>query len=125
VDILDGGLAQVFGTVFSSFYLNCNVKKSTLTDDGEGGYTQAFTSYPGKVQRDDYSAFYRNQAGIPDTDVKLIVLQANMTVSLEMNDVVEILDADGNVTATYKVVGPVKQDASSAVWEAQGTPIDG
>lgn len=51
--LLDGGLASVFGSIFSSFYLDAQLYRADLGDDGEGGGSTAFDDpEPVKAQLD-------------------------------------------------------------------------
>lgn len=40
--LLDGSLASVFGSIFSSFYLDAQLYRASIGDDGEGGGSTTF-----------------------------------------------------------------------------------
>lgn len=115
--LLDGGLKGVFGTVFGSILPAGTLHIPTNTPDGKGGYTQSYSDTPIKAMRENYSTSYRQNNGIPDTDVKIIVLQQGVAATP---------DTDHEITAMgirYRVIGPVTQDPASASWEIRGRPI--
>ena len=115
--LLDGGLQSVFGTIFGAVYQNWTLNKAAIVDDGKGGMTQTFTPTPVKGMVDSYSDYVRTSAQIPDTDVKLRILQLGVPSGPVKDDQVV---ADG---VTYKVMAPITQDPAQAYWECRGSPV--
>ncbi len=50
--LLDGGLASVFASAFSSFYLDATLHRFSAADDGEGGGAVTYADEPVKAQLD-------------------------------------------------------------------------
>ncbi|WP_022697923.1 hypothetical protein [Euryhalocaulis caribicus] len=115
--LLDGDLQDVFGSVFGSLMLDGTLTKAPSVSDGKGGWTAGTPQTAAvKLMIESYSEFYRAQAGIPDTDVKIIVLQ---------KDVAFTPDTDSRITVRgeeYSVV-QVQQDPAQASWTLQGRPV--
>lgn len=74
--LLDGGLASVFASAFSGFYLDATLHRATITDDGRGGGSAAFDDVPCKAQLD--KTIERTVDGVVDTFQRILVLQAGL-----------------------------------------------
>ena len=61
---------------------------------------------------DTYNAFYKTQAGIPDSDVKILIIAGSLSVTPQKDDYVEFRDV------WYKV-RQVSKDPANATWELQ------
>jgi hypothetical protein len=114
--LLDGGGAALLGSVFSGVFLAATLHKAVGTDDGMGGWNVALTPYDIKVQKDDFSAFFRSQNNIPAKDAKFIVLQSGAGAAPAPDDFL-VLSA-----ATWKVVSVVSVDPAGATWVLHCTP---
>jgi hypothetical protein len=88
----------------------------TLTSDGEGGYTQAATDHPIKGIVESYSDEYRLRTGVPDTDVRIIVLQYGVGAEPTSDSEITI---EGR---RYRVVSD-EQDPAHATWTIRARPI--
>lgn len=114
--LLDGGLQAVFAGAFGPLFLDGTLHVATTTPDGEGGVTRTFENKPVKGMVDSYSDAYRAAAGIPETDVRLIVLQHGVGAAP---------DTDSEITlrgARYRIM-TVGQDPAQAAWTIQGRPV--
>lgn len=116
--ILNGGISGLFGSVFSSFYLDGTlVRASTIAGDGEGGnvVTEAMPQAC-KVQIDAVTEAMRQAPGYTENDVRLLVLQSGVTGGA--------IDSDCKVTVNgvQYLIGPVSQDPGASYWECRGTP---
>jgi hypothetical protein len=62
--------------------------------DSYGDHTSAtINTYAFEGIREDFSAYYKAQAGIPATDVKILVLAQSITVTPQKDDLLQIRDA--------------------------------
>lgn len=114
--LLDGGLAAVFGGAFGPLFLDGTLHVESLVPDGEGGFTSTFVDHPVKGMVDSYSDAYRTQFGIPETDVKLIVLQFGATGAPST-------DAQITLRGTRYSIQSIEQDPAQAAWTIRGRPV--
>jgi hypothetical protein len=115
--LLDGGLQAIVGSVFGGLLLDGTLHQATVVSDGEGGTTETFADHPLKLMIENYSDEYRARAGIPATDVRIIILQSGVSVKP---------NADSQITVggvRYNVRPPVLQDPAQATWTVQGSPV--
>lgn len=84
--LLDGGLQGVFGAVFGAIYLDGSLIRVTLTDDGEGGWSESSVAYPVKGQVDAVTERMRQSAGYTDGDMRIIVLQSGIGIDPVTDD---------------------------------------
>ncbi len=76
--LLDGGLASVFASAFSSFYLDATLHRSTITPDGRGGGTTGFADSAVKAQLDSTTQAQQGADGYVDTDQRILVLASGL-----------------------------------------------
>ena len=114
--LLDGDLQNVFGSVFGSLMLDGTLTTITSVSNGKGGWTNSTQTAAVKLMIESYSEFYRAQAGIPDTDVKIIVLQKDVALTPDINSRITARGVE------YSVVR-VQQDPAQAAWTLQGRPV--
>lgn len=114
--LLDGGLAAVFGGAFGPLFLDGVLHVEILTPDGEGGFWSTFSDLPIKGMVDTYSDAYRAQANIPETDVRLIVLQFGV-------DGAPSTDAQITIRGTRYSIQAIEQDPAQAAWTIRGRPV--
>ena len=108
--LLDGDMKAIFGTAFGSFYLSGTLVRVTLTDDGEGGYSEATTSVAVKVQVDQADERLRQAEGYSDGDVRLIILQSGIGTVPTTDDRVTI---GGETWGVYAITA----DPANTYWE--------
>lgn len=138
--LLGGDLKEVFGSVFSPLLIDATLTVVTLTPDGAGGMSESTETSAIKCMMESYSEHTRILANIPRTDVKIIALQQDVTVTptvdarITMQGVtysVQAVDEDpaqaswiirGRAIHTGVSAGPVSIDASADVVVAAGTP---
>lgn len=104
--------AEVFGPEMHDGFLH--VVRSV--PDGEGGYASTTIDTRVKGMVEAYSEGYRTRAGIPDTDVKVTVLQAGVRSAPNV---------DSEVTMRgrrYRVMA-VDQDPARVGWIMRGRPV--
>lgn len=63
---------------------------------------------------DEYDDAYRATAGIPATDVKILIIAGSLSVEPRKDDVIHLRGA------WYQARGPVKTDPAKAQWTVQG-----
>lgn len=114
--LLDGGLRAVFGGAFGPLFLDGTLHAATTVSDGEGGFVRSFVDHPVKGMVDTYSDEFRARTGVPDTDVRLIVLQFGVTV---------VPDTDAQITlrGTRYAIQAIEQDPAQAAWTMRGRPV--
>lgn len=116
--LLDGDLQDVFGSVFGPRLLPATITKPVLTSDGAGGFTEGTPeTSDARGMVDTYTARERAVAKIPSTDVKLVLMQKDVTVTPDTDSMITIRGV------TYSVQD-VEQDAALASWTIQGRAID-
>ncbi|WP_152045499.1 hypothetical protein [Aureimonas psammosilenae] len=116
--LLDGDLQGVFGAIFSPLFIDATLhtdrKQAIVGGRPTGPVT--WTDTPAHGMIDSFSEGYRARNGIPDTDVKLIVLQAGVNA-------VPTTDSEITIRAKrYKLI-TIMQDPAMASWEMRGRPI--
>lgn len=114
--LLDGGLQGIMGAALASLYTDVTLTRTSLTDDGKGGYTAGGPSTATvKVQRNDFSDFTRSQLNIPTKDARFLILQhgAGMTPRRE--------DTFPHGGVTWKIVD-LSADPANVYWAAHVTP---
>lgn len=119
MSLLGGGIQALFGQVFSGLYLDGVWIKSVLTDDGKGGFSKATTEYPIKYQPDDFSDYHRNSAGIPASDVRVLVLQHGVEFVPIKDDRFRLVNG-----LEYAVVS-FTSDPAQSYWRVHGTRVGG
>lgn len=114
--LLDGDLKAVFGSVFSPLLLTATLHKVTLTDDGTGSLTPGETDHTVAAMEKKHSAVFRANAGIPSTDINILVMQEGVPVTIDKDDEITIRGV------RYKIKAPINQDAAQAAWDFWATP---
>lgn len=117
--LLDGGLQRVFGAAFGGVYLQGSLSRAQSKGRDEFGDQVDGTpaSIPIRVQVDVYSDVVRAQAGIPQTDAKLLILQIGLTDKPRAGDKI-ILGR-----ASYVVGDNVTADPANTHWTVQASLI--
>lgn len=114
--LLDGGLQAVFAGAFGPLFLNGLLHVAETGPDGTGGTTRTFSDKPVKGMVDSYTSAYRAATGIPETDVRLIVLQHGV-------DGQPTTDCEVTLRgARYRIMA-VDQDPAQAAWTLRGRPV--
>lgn len=122
MSLLDGGIASIFGSVFSGIYLDGTLHRS-LTDpiyDGEGsiiGYGGG-GDMPIKVQRDKATYGMTRAQGFSDGDCALIILTAQLD-GVEITTDMEVTDGHGR---RWKIAS-ADLDAASSHWICRGSKV--
>ena len=111
--LLNGGLQAVFGAAFGAVYLPGYLLRTTLTDDGEGGYSTSHAVHAIKGQVDQASERMRRAEGYTDGDMRVIVLQSGVTVEPNTDDLAIL---GGKVWA----LSGIQADPAVTHWEMTG-----
>ena len=113
--LLDNDLQNVFTSVFAPLLLDVTITNvsQTVADNGDVNSTTTTAASKGMVE--EYGAFTRAQAGIPDTDVKLIVLQGGVAIT-------PTTDSEITIRGVTYSVQRIEQDPAQAAWTIQGRP---
>ncbi len=114
--LLDGRLTALFGRAFKAIYLDATLHKTTLTKTASGGFTASFTDHAVKAQIDDWTQSYKARSGIPQTDIRILVLQDCVPVSPTQDDEITVRKQ------RYRITGPVRQDEAQTNWDIQARP---
>lgn len=112
--LLNGSIQSLFGTVFSTFYLDAELITVTIIPDGEGGGTEITSTMPVKVQQDAITEQMRATGGYTENDARFLILQAGVgeltsDCRLSFNDI------------TYDLSNP-QQDPARSYWAVRATP---
>jgi hypothetical protein len=110
--LLDGGLASVFASAFSTFYLDATLHRSTITDDGRGGGSVAFEDEAVKAQLDSTSHAMREAEGYVEGDQRIFVLASGLAA----------ISTDDEITIGEQrwMIQSVATDPAGAYFELRG-----
>lgn len=111
--LLNGGLQGIFGAAFGAVYPSGYLLRTTLTDDGEGGYSTSHAVHSIKGQVDQASERMRRAEGYTDGDMRIIVLQSGVTVEPNTDDLAIL---GGKVWA----LSGIQADPAITHWEMTG-----
>lgn len=116
--LLDGDLQSIFGGVFAPFFLDGVLHSDPKVEyaNGRPSGETTWTDTPVKGMVDNYSERYKATNGIPETDVKVIVLQAGIATEPS-------LDAEISIRGTRYRIMAIGQDPAQAAWEFRGRPV--
>lgn len=76
--LLDGGIASLFGSVFSGLYLDATLHRAIITKDGQGGGSAAWSDEAVRAQLDSTTEAQQGAGGFLDTDQRIIVLASGL-----------------------------------------------
>lgn len=113
--LLNGGLAAVFGAAFGAVMTDAVLHKVRQTETGRGGSTVATTDYPVKAGLDAVGAGDRAASGIPASAIRITVLRAGLSVSVDLDDEVSVGGA------TYRAIR-VDTDPAGAAFMLLAVP---
>lgn len=113
--LLNGGIAELFGSVFGSFYLDATLLVPTFVPDGQGGGENTTQPQPVKVQRNELTQPQREAQGYAESDVAFIVLTRGAPDSLNADC---LLQFEGT---TYTLHDP-RLDPAGSHWLVRGKP---
>lgn len=122
MDLLSGGLAQSIYEGFKGKLLKGELRRYggavTLDSHGDPG-PASYEAWTIEGYEDNYSAFFRSNAGIPDTDFKLCFFAASADPAglvPQENDV-------ANLGRGWASVRKAATDPAQALWECQSFRI--
>lgn len=105
---------------FKGRLLTLTFRKRTRSggvDEHGDAVTTSFATHSCDGIDSEYSAFYKSQAGIPITDVRVLIIAGSMSVVPEKDDQVKVRDQWFQVRA-------VVQDPARATYELQSFKIE-
>lgn len=112
----DGSIAAiVHGATNVLLMYDVTLGKRAAGTDTDGNPNGAITSYTLRGFVGEFSAYRRMEMAIPDTDVKILLLQHEAPAAPVDGD---LITAKGS----QYVVMHVEKDPASATWEVQGRP---
>lgn len=74
--------------------------------------------YTCRAYRESYSAFYRAQAGIPDSDCRIVVLARSLSVTPQVDDMIYL-------QAQWWQVRAVDTDPATAIYDLRCFAVEG
>lgn len=111
--LLDGGLASVFASAFSGFYLDASLHRATMTPDGKGGGTTGWAAPEAvKAQLDSTTQAMQGADGYVDSDQRILVLASGLA-PITTDDEITV---DGNRWA----IESVSRDPAGAYFDLRG-----
>lgn len=113
--LLDGDIAQLFGDVFGGIYLPATLVKRTVVKGAGGKLTTVDNSYPCRIQADSCTQAMRDAANYADTDIRLLILQSGLAVTVDTDCVVT-----GVRGHDWSIAGPINQDPAASYFECRG-----
>lgn len=114
LDDIRADIGAVFGDT-SLFFSDCTLTRAT----GSGGWGEdmaSATTYTCKAMIEAYSDHLRAVAGIPDTDVRLMIVGTSLSVDPLKGDTVAM---GGRIWALIRV----DTDPAQAMWTCQARPV--
>lgn len=125
------GFQQLFGEVFEAFLFESVLHKTTLLDNGKGGFNTIKVDYPVYALIEQQTEEMRGEPNYSPTDSALLILQHHLKGKGPNGENVE-LDGDDEVTTTvegrtqrWKLKAPIKQDPVNAAYIARATELLG
>lgn len=115
MSLLDGGIRELFGSVFGEIYEDATLITSARTEDEYGSITEVKTEVDVKAHRPTLTDAYRAAAGFSDDEIDIIILSAGLTKTPSANDYVEYQDK------TYAIVH-AKEDGAHSHWRCRAKP---
>lgn len=77
--LLDGDISGLFGAAFGSLYLDAQLHRAALGDDGEGGGSTTWAAAePVKAQLDQTTMAQRDGQNYADSDQRILVLASGV-----------------------------------------------
>lgn len=133
MSLLDGSLAQSIYDAFKGQLLTGKLRKHAIPSSGALDRAgdpidpPAPTDYDFEGFIDQFSAFTRAQAGIPDTDLKLCFFGKSLPAGLkpEKDDIAQITGPAGSIYyGKWYQVRNGAIDPAGALWESQAFEIE-
>lgn len=112
--LLDGGIAAIFESAFSSLYLPATLHRQQRTELDDGGVTVSDIDYPCRAQLDAVTEAMRQAPGYTDTDQRILILQGTLSVAPTTDDEITIKGVRWGVES-------VAADPANSYWELRGS----
>jgi hypothetical protein len=113
--ILEGALAKTIAKATGFIFLDASVTRATAATGGNAfePTVGSAATYSCKAIVDTYSAYDRAQGLVDQTDRKVLILAATLSIQPKAGDAITIRGE------TFTIVS-VMTDPAKAVWECQG-----
>lgn len=124
VSFLDGPLANAIHKGFAGKLLQGTLTRSsagTSTDENGDPVGSSVSTYTFEGLVDTFSDQFRAQAGIPDGDVKILIIANSISVQPDKDDKVEIARSSGS--QKFQIRKLLDVDPARATYTCQGFPL--
>lgn len=124
VSFLDGPLAKAIHKGFAGKLLQgtlTRVSVGTSTDENGDPVGPSVSTYGFEGLVDTFSDQFRTQAGIPDGDVKILIIANSISVQPDKDDKVEIARSSGS--QKFQIRKLLDVDPARATYTCQGFPL--
>ena len=127
--LLTGEIANAIYDGFKGLLLSGVIRKVTVgasaaLDENNDPQDTAPTLIPLEGFADEFSAFTKANAGIPDTDLKVNIFASSMPgTTPEKDDLVRLDDEDNNTSQWYQI-RKVGTDPATALWVCQSFEVE-
>lgn len=113
MSLLDGGLASVFASAFTPFYLDASLHRAIVNEDGEGGGSIGFADPETvKAQLDSTTQAQQGSDGYGDSDQRILVLASGVaTIST---------DDEITLAGVRWAIASVTRDPAGAYYDLRG-----
>ena len=119
------GFQQLFGEVFEDFLFPGWLHKTTLVDNGKGGWTTTHEQYPIFVLIEEQTEEMRSEPNFSDQDSALLILQHHIPDGVELTGDDEVTTVVEGKSQDWKLKAPIKQDPVRAAYIARATEVTG
>lgn len=116
--LFDGGIKKIVGQALGRVFLPGVIHTDPVQTKVRGvpSGPKTWKNTPIKGLREDYDQAYAMRTGIPDTDVKILVLQHKVKVTPNVADEVSLKGV------RYSIIA-VGSDPADATWALQSRPV--
>lgn len=124
MSLLGGGIAALFGELFSPLYLPATLGKVVETYDGGGRLQRGRTEYPCRAQIDSATERMQATEGYTATDRAVYILAATLGTSADTD--CDITVTEGPYAGTlWRLASPIDRDPGGAYWLARAVRRNG
>lgn len=120
--VLDG-FQQLFGEVFEDFMFPGTLYKTTLVDNGKGGFTATHEEHPIFVLIEQQTEEMRGEPNYSEQDSVLLILQHHLPDGVELDGDDKITTLVEGKSQDWKLKAPIKQDPVKAAYISRATEV--
>lgn len=114
--LLDGGISAIFGAAFGGIYLAGTLHRAGTGEDADGRVTTTFDDVPMRYQPDAISDIARATAGIPTTDVRVLILADGLGGKPKAEDEMTIAAGRFRISTS-------EADPATSHFKTRGSPV--